>query len=103
MTENDMVGGRLQDQEEQDREQYVFLTHAHANMEHVVEQLDDLTKHMKLSMGEELPEAMGPAMDGPQRVEVVDLFPRALSSCVSTGFLLLGGLAVSEMQSGALR
>ena len=45
LTETEMVGSFLQDQEKKDREQYVFLTQEDANMETVKDHLSDLTEH----------------------------------------------------------
>ena len=44
ITEADMVGNILRDQEEKDREQYVFLTEADADMSDVKDKLDALTE-----------------------------------------------------------
>jgi len=53
ITETDTVGDILQHQEAKDREQFVFLTQEDASMEKVMDQLDDLTQHIKkVSMGE---------------------------------------------------
>ena len=71
LTETEMVGSFLQDQEKKDREQYVFLTQEDANMETLNDHLSALTEHIhRLSVGE-LPETVaGPETDGPKRVEV---------------------------------
>lgn len=53
ITEKDMVGDILQDQETKNREQFkLFLTQEDADMAVVTDKLDDLTKHIaKLSTG----------------------------------------------------
>lgn len=52
ITETDMVGSILQDQEMKDREEYVFLTMDDADMGDVCQQLDSLTGHStRLSNG----------------------------------------------------
>lgn len=89
LTETDMVGSILQDQENKDREQYVFLTQEDAGMDTVKDQLADLTEHIhRLSMGEIDQQMEGPATDGPKRVEVepalpTQLFSTTFSSCLS--------------------
>ena len=58
LTETEMVGSFLQDQEKKDREQYVFLTQEDANMETLNDHLSALTEHIhRLSVGE-LPETV---------------------------------------------
>lgn len=52
ITEKDMVGDILQDQETKNKEQFVFLTQEDADMAVVTDKLDDLTKRIaKLSTG----------------------------------------------------
>ena len=71
LTETEMVGTFLQDQEETDREQYVFLTQEDANMETVKDTLSELTEHIhRLSVGDFQADVAGQQTDGPKRVEV---------------------------------
>ena len=107
LTETEMVGSFLQDQEKKDREQYVFLTQEDATMDTVKDTLSDLTEHIhRLSVGDFQKEVVGPQTDGPRRVEVEpagdglfrltclpEPFPH-VSRHVSS---LLGGLAVQEV------
>ena len=107
LTETEMVGTFLQDQEKKDREQYVFLTQEDANMETVKDTLSELTEHIhRLSVGDFQADVAGPQTDGPKRVEVEpagDGFFRL--TCFSEPFphvsryvsSLLGGLSVQEV------
>ena len=71
LTETDMVGSLLQEQEAKDREQYVFLTQEDADMGTVHDHLSALTEHIhRLSVGEPTETVEGPQTDGPKRVEV---------------------------------
>ena len=71
LTETEMVGTFLQDQEKKDRELYVFLTQEDANMETVKDTLSELTEHIhRLSVGDFQADVAGPQTDGPKRVEV---------------------------------
>ena len=57
LTETEMVGTFLQDQEKKDREQYVFLTQEDADMETVNDHLSALTEHIhRLSVGRRWPD-----------------------------------------------
>ena len=47
VTEAEMVGDLIKDQEEEDKAQFVFLSEADADMETVTDKLDDLTKHIQ--------------------------------------------------------
>ena len=70
LTETEMVGSLLQDQEKKDREQYVFLTQEDADMETLHDHLSALTEHIhRLSVGELTETVAGPQTDGPKRVE----------------------------------
>ena len=65
LTETEMVGGFLQDQEKKDREQYVFLTQEDADMETLHDHLSALTEHIhRLSVGELTENVAGPQTDG---------------------------------------
>ena len=67
LTETEMVGSFLQDQEKKDREQYVFLTQEDANMETLNDHLSALTEHIhRLSVGELPKTVAGPPTDGTQ-------------------------------------
>ena len=71
LTETEMVGTFLQDQEKKDREQYVFWTQEDANMETVKDTPSELTEHIhRLSVGDFQADVAGPQTDGPKRVEV---------------------------------
>ena len=75
ITETDTVGELLQNQDRQDKDQFVFLSEADANMDTVSQHLDDLTKHIKaLSMGQnpdgEAAGVHGPQLDQPKMVAV---------------------------------
>ena len=65
LTETEMVGSFLQDQEKKNREQYVFLTQEDANMETVKDHLSDLTEHIhRLSVGDFQKDVVGPQTGG---------------------------------------
>ena len=107
LTETEMVGSFLQDQEKKDREQYVFLTQEDANMETVNDHLSDLTEHIhRLSVGDFQKDVVGPQTDGPSRVEVepagdglfrLTCFPEPFPHVSRYVSSLLGGLAVQEV------
>ena len=106
LTETEMVGTFLQDQEK-DREQYVFLTQEDADMETVKDHLSALTEHIhRLSVGEFQEDVVGPQKDGPKRVEVepagdgffrLTCFPEPFPHVSRYVSSLLGGLSVQEV------
>ena len=105
ITEADMVGSFLQDQEEKDREQYVFLTEADADMSDVKEKLDSLTEQIhRLSVKPK--EELGPENDGPRLVEVapagdglfkLTCFPEPFPHVSRQTASILGNLYVHEV------
>ena len=107
LTETEMVGTFLQDQEKKDREQYVFLTQEDANMETVKDTLSELTEHIhRLSVGDFQADVAGPQTDGPKRVEVepagdgffrLTCFPEPFPHVSRYVSSLLGGLSVQEV------
>ena len=107
LTETEMVGTFLQDQEKKDREQYVFLTQEDANMETVKDTLSELTEHIhRLSVGDFQADVVGPQTDGPKRVEVepagdglfrLTCFPEPFPHVSRYVSSLLGGLSVQEV------
>ena len=107
LTETEMVGTFLQDQEKKDREQYVFLTQEDANMETVKDTLSELTEHIhRLSVGDFQTDVAGPQTDGPKRVEVepagdgffrLTCFPEPFPHVSRYVSSLLGGLSVQEV------
>ena len=107
LTETEMVGGLLQDQEKKDREQYVFLTQQNADMETLHDHLSALTEHIhRLSVGELTETVAGPQTDGPKRVEVepagdglfrLTCFPEPFPHVSRYVSSLLGGLSVQEV------
>ena len=107
LTETEMVGSFLQDQEKKDREQYVFLTQEDADMETVKDHLSALTEHIhRLSVGEFQEDVVGPQTDGPKRVEVepagdgffrLTCFPEPFPHVSRYVSSLLGGLSVQEV------
>ena len=107
LTETEMVGAFLQDQEKKDREQYVFLTQEDANMETVKDTLSELTEHIhRLSVGDFQADVAGPQTDGPKRVEVepagdgffrLTCFPEPFPHVSRYVSSLLGGLSVQEV------
>ena len=107
LTETEMVGTFLQDQEKKDREQYVFLTQEDADMETVNDHLSALTEHIhRLSVGEFQETVAGPQTDGPKRVEVepagdgffrLTCFPEPFPHVSRYVSSLLGGLSVQEV------
>ena len=107
LTETEMVGAFLQDQEKKDREQYVFLTQEDANMETVKDTLSALTEHIhRLSVGDFQEDVVGPQTDGPKRVEVepagdgffrLTCFPEPFPHVSRYVSSLLGGLSVQEV------
>ena len=94
LTETEMVGTFLQDQEKKNREQYGFLTQEDANMETVKDTLSALTEHIhRLSVGDFQEEVVGPQTDGPKRVEVEpagDKLPRVAGLQEALHLLVLG-------------
>ena len=107
LTETEMVGSFLQDQEKKDREQYVFLTQEDADMETLHDHLSALTEHIhRLSVGELTETVAGPQTDGPKRVEVepagdglfrLTCFPEPFPHVSRYVSSLLGGLSVQEV------
>eukprot|EP00434_Breviolum_minutum_P023966 symbB.v1.2.021151.t1/scaffold1776.1/size101794/2 len=107
LTETEMVGAFLRDQEKKDREQYVFLTQEDANMETVKDTLSELTEHIhRLSVGDFQADVAGPQTDGPKRVEVepagdglfrLTCFPEPFPHVSRYVSSLLGGLSVQEV------
>ena len=107
LTETEMVGAFLQDQEKKDREQYVFLTEEDADMETVKDHLSALTEHIHtLSVGDFQEDVVGPQTDGPKRVEVepagdgffrLTCFPEPFPHVSRYVSSLLGGLSVQEV------
>ena len=107
LTETEMVGTFLQDQEKKDREQYVFLTQEVANMETVKDTPSELTEHIhRLSVGDFQADVAGPQTDGPKRVEVepagdgffrLTCFPEPFPHVSRYVSSLLGGLSVQEV------
>ena len=107
LTETEMVGSLLQDQEKKDREQYVFLTQEDADMETLHDHLSALTEHIhRLSVGELTETVAGPQTDGPKRVEVepagdglfrLTCFPEPFPHVSRYVSSLLGGLSVQEV------
>ena len=107
LTETEMVGSFLQDQEKKDREQYVFLTQEDADMETLHDHLAALTEHIhRLSVGELTETVAGPQTDGPKRVEVepagdgffrLTCFPEPFPHVSRYVSSLLGGLSVQEV------
>ena len=107
LTETEMVGSFLQDQEKKDREQYVFLTQEDADMETLHDHLSALTEHIhRLSVGELTENVAGPQTDGPKRVEVepagdglfrLTCFPEPFPHVSRYVSSLLGGLSVQEV------
>ena len=108
LTETEMVGTFLQDQEKKDREQYVFiLTQEDADMETVKDHLSALTEHIhRLSVGDFQEDVVGPQTDGPKRVEVepagcgffrLTCFPEPFPHVSRYVSSLLGGLSVQEV------
>ena len=105
ITEADMVGNLLQEQEEKDREQYVFLTEADADMSDVKEKLDSLTEQIhRLSVKPK--EELGPENDGPRLVEVapagdglfkLTCFPEPFPHVSRQTASILGNLYVHEV------
>ena len=91
ITETDMVGDLLQDQEAQDKEQFVFLTQADADMGVVSDNLDELARHIEaFSVGEdptgELAGAHGRQLDRRRRWTIPSrLLSGALPSCFPAG------------------
>ena len=61
LTETEMVGSLLQDQEKKDREQYVFLIQEDADIETLHDHLSALTEYIhRLSVGELTETVAGP-------------------------------------------
>ena len=111
VTETEMVGDLIQDQEAQDKAQFVFSSEADADMEKVSEQLDGLTKHIKaLSVGEDptgdQAQQHGPQPDQPTMVAVeragdglfrLTCFPEPFPHVSRMVANLLTGLTVKEV------